>query len=637
MTTTTPNDIKVDVAQEDLLRRVRYLVDSMRIASDARSHFGVSAASKLIPTVAIKECLETLDSYADEPDYGLLSVTPSFVRLKRAIHGSVATNLSQHVAIKTLLDYADELVSRNSATTRGPLKGYLSSHAVQMASDCSQALSKLNEDQLYISEVSAYVEDAIEGSPSNRSAFRKLQRSCHEVIALIASQGRTLNLFIDQLEKKLITSGHIPRRIKGVSNCLKLKAEKHQVAVVVDGTFSTYGLERHGFRWIKPTGRISWLEPESKDAIIPHQANSDLMRFCMRHWKIDQDSEPLAECGIESQVLILKVDAWDREQARHEALDRAEALVDLINAEHRATGYGVKRKVAVWLEGRKRVDQLSSFAPKVRLTRLLDISRSPSVDRSLRFATRAANERAGSMQTFFSWIALEYLGRGGNQKPQTVISENVPSLISIVALRQLITEALHLLLRDSGLDQLPQPIVEATKDYNSRASKIQLDRNKLGHLLISDVNNCSNLMKVCSISKESAVQAIEELEAYKKTLSEYSRLRLTTIRQILSENSKMKNYVLSIVVSADETMQRMRFVRNQTAHTASSTSTEHMLLSSAALSIMDAVFETIPKFSGRPVDGLDKARTTRIQWEQSLDSRTDSTELSFNPNLPTIV
>lgn len=637
MTTTTPNSVKVDVAPEDLLRRIQYFIDAMRVISDARSHFGVSAASRLIPPVAIKECLETLDSYADEPDYGLLSVTPAFVRFKRAVHGSVAKNLSQDASIKTLLDYADELSSRNAASTRGPLKGYLSLNATQIASACSQAIRSVNSNQRYISEVSEFVEGAIESSPSNRSAFRKLQRASHEVIALVASQGRTLDLFIDQLESKLVTLGNTPRRVKGISSCLKLQAEKHQVAVVVDGTFTTHGLERHGFHRIKPTGKISWMEPESQNAIIPHQANSDLMRFCMRHWKIDQNSDPMAECDIDSQVLILKVDAWDREQARHEALDRAEALVDLINAEHRATGYGVKRKVAVWLEGRKRVDQQSSPAPKVRLTRLLDISRSPSVDRSLRFATRAANERAGSMQTFFSWIALEYLGRGGSEKPQTVISENVPSLIAIVALRQLITEALYHLIRESGIEQLPATIIGATKDDNNKSLKVQIDRNKLGHLLIADDNNCSVLMNVCGISKEEAIGAIGELDAYKKTLSDYSRLRLTSIRQILSENSKMKDYVSSIELSADETMQRMRFVRNQTAHTASSTSTEHMLLSNAALSIMDSVFETIPKYSGRPVDGLNKARITRVQWEQSLDSRMDSAVLSFDPNRPIIV
>lgn len=615
------------------------MLDSLAATADSRAHFGRSAAPKIVPTVAIVECIEALDAYNDEPSMAFKAVAPAFLRLKRSFFASVTSANLRSAEVSPLLDYADELISRAESQTAGPLRAYLSNNKLAILQDSKKALKHLTEKQLYGTELASYLEAAISGEHSNRSAFRKLEKASKEVVAYISSQGRTPSLFIESLADQLVSVKGKVRPVSAVSKCLLALPDPYQVALVVDGTYTTQGLGRHKFYRVDHLKQIRWL-PSSQSPEPPHQANSDLTRFCLKHWQVDSSNEPLAEARMDSQVLLIKVEAWDREQARHEALDRAEALVDLMNAEHRAAGFGVKRKVAVWQEGRRIVHQLSSSTPEVPLTRLLDTSRSPSVDRSLRFATRSVNERAGSMQTFFAWIALEYLGRGGTEKPQNAISDTVPALVSLVAIRQLIVEAWYLITKDLGTESLPEGVIKSTRRThkpNRIASKVNVfDRRKFGHLILADDTNASVLASIAKITESEAKLAVEDFAKHKLTLSDHAQSRLSEITRTLSNENKLKEYAKEIENSADETMQRMRFVRNQTAHTASSTSTEHFLLSNSALMILDSVFETIPRLSGRPIDGLNRAKAQKRQWETSLGGNQKVYTLSFDPNTKVI-
>lgn len=126
--------------------------------------------------------------------------------------------------------------------------------------------------------------------------------------------------------------------------------------------------------------------------------------------------------------------------------------MDRINAEHRIGEFGVKRKVLVWKRKERSTTYLTDVYEGPKRTRVMRVQNSPSVQRSLRFASRASTERAGAMAVFFGWVALEYLGRGNNahspsqgsnknaMKPQNFVAKFVPKVVALAAVHHLANE-----------------------------------------------------------------------------------------------------------------------------------------------------------------------------------------------------
>ncbi|UTM46055.1 hypothetical protein [Glutamicibacter mysorens] len=616
--------------------RLHFFIDAVEAAANDKSHFARSASPYLIPFVAVNEALEAIEAYSNEPKLAYKAVEPAFSRLKFSLRTTVARHFADSGVFTDLVAYGKELTSRGKNKDDGALSAYLRINSSDIKRSAEEARKVCIDSDAYATELGNYISDIISDvNRGNNSAYKLLDRSAKELIAFIVAQGRTPASFLSRLQSFWSGSEDLTMKLSEFKKCVLESPSTFQVAVVIDGTAQTRGLYSHDFFTVLHNKQISWLLTENR-ASLPPVANSDLARFCYKHWRLDGVTEPSDSIKMNSQVLLVKVKAWDHEQARHEALDKAEAIVDLINAEHRAMGFGVKRKVAVWQEGTRDVVQLTSNSVQVPFTRLLNISRSPSVDRSLRFATRAATERAGSMQTFFSWIALEYLGRGGTRTPQNTISAAVPDLVSLVAVKQLIIEAWHELTYASGPEDLPPSVLDSIRRPEERSKKAPnphlFDKNMFAHLLISDGEHVKEFASIARITPEQATRAITDFISYKATLSQFSQHKLRQIRDMMRTPTKLVEYMVDVQSTADRTMQRMRFVRNQTAHTASSTSTEHMALSKASLMILDSVFESVTRIKGKPVDALAKIRDQRSQFLTVMKKHSSKYLLPYNPN-----
>lgn len=618
--------------------RFHFFLDAMAAAANDKSHFARSASPYLIPLLTVTEAVEAVEAYINEPRLAFKAVEPAFSRVHFSLKSTVARRFVDSGVFDDLTTHGQALKSRKANRDDGALSAYLRSYSSDIQSAAEKARKACTDSDAYAAELGEYVSEIIvDSSRSDNSAYKLLDRSAKELIAFITAKGRTPASFLSHVRSLWSQGNDAETQLSQFRKFVLESPTKFQVAVVIDGTAQSRGLARQGFFTVLHDKQIAWLSPEQGTS-LPHVANSDLARFCYKHWRLDSNTEPSDSIKLNAQVILVRVKAWDHDQARHEALDKAEAIVDLINAEHRAMGFGVKRKVAVWREGTREVLQLTSNNVQVPFTRLLNISRSPSVDRSLRFATRAATERAGSMQTFFAWIALEYLGRGGTQTPQNAISAAVPALVSLMAVKQLVIEAWHELTHARGPENLPSSVLDSIRRPQARSQESpnlhEFDIKMFAHLMISDGDHIGEFAAISQITPEQATQAMTDFIKYKSTLSQFSQHKLRQIREMMRTPTKLVDYMGEVQSTADRTMQRMRFVRNQTAHTASSTSTEHMALSKASLMILDSVFESVTRIPSKPIDALTQIRDRRRQVLSALKNHSSNHLLPYDPNKP---
>lgn len=615
--------------------RLQFFLEAIAAVADEKAHFARSASPYLLPIVTAAEALEALEAYSNEPSLAYKAVQPAFFRLEHSLKSTVAQKFASEPVFVQVNTFSHEITSRSTNSNDGALKAYLSGNKAAIASATEAARDACNTT-VYVSELVDLITASMnDHQTSDRSAYKVLDRCAKELVAFLLAQGRTPALFLATTTELFEKCNNDKSKFLALQRLALEEPSNFQVAVVIDGTARTKMVTKYGFHTVTHTSQIQWLKPD-KTATPPPVANSDLARFCYKHWRLENNTAPSDSIKLKAQVLVVKVKAWDHEQARHEALDKAEAVIDLINAEHRANGFGVKRKVAVWREGSREVVQLTSSTVHVPFTRLLNISRNPSVDRSLRFATRAATERAGSMQTFFSWIALEYLGRGAQQSPQNTISAAVPKLVSLVSARQLIIEAWHELTHADGPEELPESVLRTIRRPGSPNPR-KFNVNSLAHLLISDGNHLGDLAKVAGVPLDVANQAVSDFATYKKTLSEFSQYKLRLLRETLRSPDRLVKYMKEVEYTADRTMQRMRFVRNQTAHTASSNSTEHLALSKASLMILDSVFESVTRLSATPVNALITIRNKHAQVVSAVKKHSTPYLLPFDPKKPFLI
>lgn len=590
------------------MERALFMSDAISSVADPRAHLSASACSFVVPPAAISESIEALEAFQSEPDHAFKAVVPALKRFQRAVNRSAATKTMGLPSVVTFLALAKAAISRE--VNKGVLLAFLKSNVIALSEAASKAAEACERNSTYLSELTELIAELVASDGKfTRGQQARMSSMARELVAAVANQGRTPELFSLSIRQLIAESGTSKGVADELSACINVAPRSFQVAVVVDATVRTVGIDTQNFRRIDARQSIGWNATASLSR--RPTADMDLTRFCLQHWGMSNSFDSTEKHALKSQILILKAQAWDVEQARHSALDAAELLVDRINAEHRTSHFGVKRKVMVWEEGTKSASEVLSRNKLVPTTRMLNISQAPSVNRSLRFASRAAGERAGSMQVFFAWIALEYLGRGAQKTPQNLVSEHVPAVVALVALRQLCVSAWWSLTRESGAASLPSTVLELIKrDVRRKGSKTkkrnpnEFDMNKLMALIISDGSNIEYLAEVSGVSDKAAENAMRDWVLFQKGLSSHSAFQINRVRDILRDDMRLMQFIDEIRNDADEIMQRMRFVRNQTAHNAGVGSTEHLPLSEAALKTLDAVFEVLPQWGGIPSASL---------------------------------
>ena len=364
------------------------------------------------------------------------------------------------------------------------------------------------------------------------------------------------------------------------------------------------------------------------------------MNFCLEHWKTEPGKSN-ADHRVSAQVVLWRMDAWDPIHARHLALDRAESLMDRINAEHRVGEFGVKRKVLVWKSGDTRTTYLTDVFEGPKNTRVMEGHRSPSVQRSLRLASRASSERAGAMAVFFGWTALEYLGRGNqileaNNKPMTpqnFIAKFVPKVAGLVALHHLANDVSFSIVDVKPVKEWGRTLQEFLKLKSKTAPSEHVDQRNLFYLLAATNSEaaCQHLAEHLKTNPHEAQTALTELEELIKEVDPISRYRIRQIKYLLHSPARMAEYLSQVEKAADVALQRMRYVRNQTAHSNIPESIRYRTLSNAMREVLDTCYQAIDKGEGHAPHEI--LHNLAIQFDDLLtDLREGNDEKMFKPH-----
>lgn len=557
----------------------------------------------LSPTEAFAELTDVFDAWKAEPNQSWQAVPYGLKRCIYSIQSSVLRpDLLRHPEIQEFKDCFDTFWSSYSQqrSYRDKLEHFQRN---ERPLELAAGAAKVVMHEYYRNALFAHVSRSINDDSPNKSAFNKIHKESAELGAQLSAEARDLAQVVSDLEVSLDScSGNFY-----LERALRQEKRQFFVATVISGAVKAPVPREMNGRSIQYPGPISWVEKSKKNkktrrSAAPNpDAEASLAMYCYRHWGVENQLA-VVHHKIPSQVVIWKVKAWDMEQARQIALDKAETFMDRINAEHRVSTFGVKRKVLIWDPDSGRVEHMADTTVPVFETRVMEKSASPSVQRAMRFASKAAGERAGSLKTFYCWAALEYLGRGdADLTPQNFVAKYVPRVMGLVAIHHTATTAWFLIKEEmarQGRDRESYQFLDEWISRNSKKSHL-IDLRKFLQLLTDRPN--AGLSQGAQMKFE---RACDELTQIIEGMPDYPKHHIERLRSFLLNPEIFAEHLNDIATASDVTLQRMRFVRNQTAHSAFEESQRYAVLSRSALEVLDTAFQVVNPYTGAPSGAL---------------------------------
>ena len=656
-------DWGIDLDSSSGLGLVDFFLEMLKRNVSRAAYFETSSNRILTPLEAFEEAESAFEAYDLEPEQSWNAIPHALSRTLSSLTSSALNReiigVPQVFRFKTLVeDFESHFWSQ-------PVK-HRKTYLMTKIDGLREALSSAREqvESMYWDRIIKRVMRALSDSRAYASSRDQISRIVPELVTSMIYQGRDVDTFAGDIEEWVRDSESktIGEARDMVDQILRAKRENFAVATVITGSVNASIPTQLGGRDIKFPGPISWGSLErsgrqkGRKSSKQHAhsqsrykfAEADLMKFCMEHWKVPaEDSNSGHE--VQAQVVVWDVKAWDAVQARQIALDKAESLMDRINAEHRIGEFGVKRKVLVWKRKERSTTYLTDVYEGPKRTRVMRVQNSPSVQRSLRFASRASTERAGAMAVFFGWVALEYLGRGNNahspsqgsnknaMKPQNFVAKFVPKVVALAAVHHLANEVSFAIRDQNSIEKIPQSLRDALRLKTRNAPSEHVDQRTL--LRILEVSNnpseqgVERMARVLKIPVETAWKVVGEFDAFVKKMNAVDRYRIRAIRELLLSADKMAEYLTDIEKDADIALQRMRFVRNQTAHSTTPESFRYKTLSNASREILDTCYQAIDKNlqNNKPHETLYKLAT---KFDVLVDNlRNGNAEEIFAPHL----
>ena len=656
-------DWGIDLDSSSGLGLVDFFLEMLKRSVSRLAYFETSSNRVLTPIEALEEAESAFEAYDLEPEQSWNAIPHA---LSRTLSSLSSSALNREI-LRELHDSGFKAVIEDFVNHFGTLplkkrKGYLETRVGEIRKALSLARDLV--DKMYWDRIVERALNALSDDRSYAASRDQIYRIVPELVTGMIYQGRDIDVFADAIEEQ-VHSLELESMVEAksiIAEMLRAKRENFVVATVITGSVNASIPTELGGRELMFPGPISWgslgsasrrkgrkNSRENNNSQSRYKfAESDLTKFCMEHWKVPtEDSNSGHE--VQAQIVVWDVEAWDVVQARQIALDRAESLMDRINAEHRIGEFGVKRKVLVWKRGDKSTTYLTDVYEGPKRTRVMRVQKSPSVQRSLRFASRASTERAGAMAVFFGWVALEYLGRGNNaqshsqeanktsMKPQNFVAKYVPKVVALAAVHHLANEVSFAIRDQAAIDKMPSSLGEALKLKTKKAPTEHLDQRNLFRIL--EVSNSTssrkveNLASILETSEHTARKVVEEFNGLVENMNAVDRYRIRAIRDLLLSPDKMAEYLTSVEKDADIALQRMRFVRNQTAHSTTPESLRYKTLSNASREILDTCYQAIDKDrkNNKPHDTLNKLA---LQFDTLVNNlRRGSNEEIFAPHL----
>lgn len=607
--------------KNSLLESAEFLRQMLMHSASRVSYFETSSSEVLTPIEALEEAKDAIEAYYAEPEQTWKAVPYALKRVAYSVEVStLAPQLQLLSDLDQLLENIDSFHRKYIGMTKSR-RSFVNSAISGLSSGLNSAFSAVSA-----AYPNLLVEKTIEGLSPRRSFASNRDRIAKvvpELCTYLNYQGRDVDTLAQSMTEMIDQARANPAYDleKHLRELLEAPQRDFVVATVITGAINAEVPRELGGQTVKFPGPVAWdykqqnkrsgRRKQSNKKKISRYANLDLTDFCLEHWKTDAES-PNREHRVSAQIVLWQMKAWDPIHARQLALDRAESFMDWINAEHRIGEFGVKRKVLVWEIGADETTYMTDVFEGPRNTRVMGGHRSPSVQRSLRLASRAANERAGAMAVFFGWAALEYLGRGNriteaNDKPtspQTFIAKYVPKLIGAVALHHLANDVAHSIVDVKPVREWGKPLQRFLKLQTKDAPSDHVDQRNLFYFLAAS-NDCGKgderFDRLCgqlnARRDDEVAAALSEFEDLVASTNPVSRYRIRRVKHLLQSPERLAEYLSNVERAADVALQRMRYVRNQTAHSTIPESTRYRTLSNAMREILDTCYQAIDKAS----------------------------------------
>jgi hypothetical protein len=235
----------------------------------------------------------------------------------------------------------------------------------------------------------------LDPAPSSEREWAELEHDLCYVSALLLADGRDGRELAPAIASSLVECRDDASAVAAIRGSLACEPADHQVALVLSGTRSVdresaaaFGIdvvERPGARWAQPASAT---------------AAADLAAF------VDEQA-PAADCA----PLLVRVEAWDRGQARVRAILAAEALQDHLVVEHPDQRFAIKPAVLVLSPDGDTTARVGMPAGAISEGRVPRYSNAAELLPFLRANALARQETSPVLKIVHTWIALEYLGR----------------------------------------------------------------------------------------------------------------------------------------------------------------------------------------------------------------------------------
>lgn len=612
------------------------LAQSLIHTASHQAYFEHSSSSVLIPNEAVEELDAAFEAYDFAPFQSWHAVPYALERLSASIRNSITNRqMLDNESLKSFL-HTIEHFTRTHRQTRDKKRQWehFKGHIDPIRSTFCELSGFISSE--FPKYLRSHINAAFAQSLSVLSQQRKVRKVAPELAAYLNYLEKdTITIakhFIDTIENSQLNPTE-QRDI--VTNAIDQEQNDYLVATVITGAVDAEIPSSLEARTVTYPGPIHWEETSAAQDPCKISANAVLAKFCFEHWNFTGDPRSI-NTPPPCQIILWKIQAHDAIHARHFALDKAEAFMDLINAKHRSSHFGVKRKVLVW-------NPASGDNPKwmhpenvaVTSTQSIDgVENNPSAMRSLRFASKANAERAGSLKTMFSWIALEYLARG-QRSPQNFIAKKIPMTVALASLKQAHLEMWFMIEKQAyGAEPTPN-LLNFLRPNSNEPNRASL-KNLVALLTVFEYAQLPSkeslqwLEESTSTTPEACRNAYSELMDLYKQLTQFEKYRFHELQTIMTTPAQTAAFLTDTAAKADICLQRMRFVRNQTAHSTTTESQKYRNLSGAAYQILDCCFEALADSSPHsPVETFQQLENKFKELRRQCERK--STNTFFDP------
>lgn len=550
-------------------------------------HFSLAASFVVLPRSAAQDLLTLASAYSQgAPHPSRSDVARACAWTKKAL--ALETNLKDwygqelNGARQAIRKFNKAAASRQqTGSTLRPIAG---GHLVPSLSMLLAAIDGASGAAYGPRLIAAVCDEALRSSPN----WPRLDRDVRRLAAHSLAEGRDGPTHARWLAGRVVRATSNAQATAAITDVLSAPPEPFEVAVTIEGASRLQALLPTGVRQWGPG--VNFLRGDANTA-------RELEKYVRS-----------ARTARRTVIVLVEVPAaFDPEQARRGALERAELIHDGMHAEHRATSFSVRDDVLVLGAGGV-VAPRSNTGAGVQEGRFLAPAVLRQLSQALRLLAIARNEAAPAMAITEVFTALEHLAQGAVRPAGTSIHKadflpaHVGGSAELVAAHQYLAGSHALLYEAARLCGRRRAMEQLSAWLGSTGDPYLIDLDRWALLLDNVPTNFHDLapppgsVPSTLTPQSSVLEAAIWLRSMAIALPVLVQVRLTLVARLWHRPTTYLEAVASEARWAAAHTDRLRVRRNEIVHSAVLRSPGDDELAVNGLHLLDAVFTTIPRY-----------------------------------------